>query len=161
MGSSRFTDKDTGWKKFKKRLRVLDGHEVVVGITAEKGEESAEPKEAGLSLITLATVHEFGFPELGIPRRSFLADTFDINERKYDKIMSKGIAGVVSKKDDPRKKLFVLGQTARTDVLDRFDAGIGKELKDATKKRKGSSKQLVNTSTLKNSIQSVVRKATA
>lgn len=157
MASTRIIDRDTGFKAFIKRLRKMDGMEVVVGIRAKEG---GVPREGGITVAEIGQIHEFGAPAAGIPQRSFLRETFDKNRKKYDRVLAKGVKGVVKAKDDPRKKLFVLGETARTDIIDRIDAGDFEPLLPATIKRKGSDKPLVDKGILRASIKSVVRKKT-
>lgn len=153
--ASKIVEKDIGFKKFFKKLRVLDGHEVVVGIPAKEGEEEYEK---GAPLIMIASVHEFGYED--IPQRSFLRDTFDINANKYDKFLRQASKKVAKKGENPKKAYFMLGEIARGDVIKRINQGIDPPLKPATIARKKSSLPLVDTGTLKNSIRAVVRKET-
>lgn len=151
---TKVVDKDKGWAKLKKRLAKVEKLEVVVGITATRG---SEPVGDGLSLVGLATIHEFGAPSVGIPQRSFLAATFDENVQKYDRLLQGGVSAVVKKSDSPKKKLFIVGETARRHVIERIAGGIAPPLAAQTISQKGSDLPLVDTGVLRNSIESVVR----
>lgn len=146
---------DRGLKRFFERLKELDRLEVVVGVTAEDGAKDHK----GAPLITIAATHEFGSPARNIPQRSFLRNTFDANAKKYERMMENGAKKIVKAKSTPKKELFVLGETARADVIDRINSNIPPPLKEATAVRKGSDLALVEDGALRNSISSVVRKA--
>ena len=153
--SSRVVDTDNGLRKFFKRLRGFDGLEVVVGITAEQG---GVPHPNGeLTIAEIGQVHEFGTDK--IPQRSFLRATFDANERKYGDMLEKSAARVV-KGENPKRGLFVLGETVRADIVDAINNNIGPPLAESTIAAKGSSLPLVDDRFLVNSLRSKVRKET-
>lgn len=154
--SNRVEEKDKGFKKFFQRLRVLDGLEVVVGIPAAEG---SAVREGGITLAEIGQHHEFGAPKANIPQRSFLRDTFDINEKKYGRLLDKAAKSTVQKKNS-RAALFVLAQTARTDVIERISQGIPPPNAPATIARKGSDLPLVDKGIMRAAIQAVVRKET-
>lgn len=159
---ARVDERDRGLKRFFKRLRVFDGHEVVVGIPAKEG---AETTEEGPTLAYIAAAHEFGGKNNRPPQRSFLRDTFDIHAKKYGDLMEKAAQRVV-KGEDPRKALFVLGETARGDVILRINQGIPPELAASTiaaKTRAGKegTLPLVDTGQLRASIRALVRRETS
>jgi hypothetical protein len=152
---NRVDERDRGLKRFFKRLRVFDGLEVVVGIPAAEGAENRD----GTTLAGIAAAHEFGGPGNRPPQRSFLRDTFDIHAKKYGDLMEKATQRVL-KNESPKKALFILGETARADVIDRINQGILPELSQVTIDRKGSDLPLVDTGQLRASIRSLVRKET-
>jgi hypothetical protein len=153
-GKNKVIEKDTGFKELMKRLKVLDGFEVVVGIPAKEGDQVYED---GVPLIKIASAHEFGTDDGRIPRRSFLRDTFDANRAKYVKLQDEAAEQVVKGKE-PRAALFRLSQEGRNDVIERINAGIDPPLKDETAARKGSTLQLVRDGILRASITGLVRK---
>lgn len=147
-GSALFTKRD-GVKVFFKRLSVFNGYEVVIGLP------SGTVNDEGVSLVEIGAAHEFG---RGVPQRSFLRDTFDLHERKYAKLLAKGTERVIKQNEDPKKTLFVVGETARADVIKRINQGILPENSPATIAAKGSTLPLVDTGALRSSITARVRK---
>jgi len=145
-------DKDTGWKKFKKSLRRMGGLEVVVGIPGEI--DFSRPTTAAIG-----AVHEFGSTDGTIPERSFIRSTFDQNERKYDRALQKEITRAIKTRSGSEGALFVVGEQARADVINRIvSREIKQDLKPATIARKGSDTALVDTGNLVGSIEAKVRK---
>lgn len=149
-------ERDRGLKRFFKRLRVFDGLEVVVGIPAAEGAEQRD----GTTLAAIAAAHEFGGRDNKPPQRSFLRETFDLHVKKYGDMMEKAAERVTKHKENPKKALFILGETARADVVERINQGILPELAEVTRERKGSDLPLVDTGQLRASIKSLVRKET-
>ena len=141
---------DNGWDKFKKTLRQLGDMEVVVGV----------PGAIDFSTPTVAaigTIHEFGSADGTIPSRSFLRSTFDINKAKYDKLLRKYAEGVAKSKKVDAKALFVVGETTRTDVINRIrQKEIPQDPRGLANKPDGTA--LVDTGNLVDSIISQVRK---
>ena len=85
----------------------------------------------------VAATHEFG---IGQPRRSFLADTFDLQQPALGLMAERVMVG----KMPLRVGLEVLGHCMRNAIVDRIDAGIESENADATIQRKGSSKSFID-----------------
>ena len=134
--------KDRGYNAFRRvmsRIAGLGGAGVRVGI---QGPEASAPKEGGsedapLSNVEVAATHEFG---IGQPRRSFLADTFDLQQPALGLMAERVMVG----KMPLRVGLEVLGHCMRNAIVDRIDAGIESENADATIQRKGSSKSFID-----------------
>lgn len=147
-------EKDNGLAKFFRNLKAFAGLEVVVGITAADGAQVHEDSE--LTVAEIGAVHEFGTDT--IPKRSFLRDTYDANAKKYGAQLESATKRV-TKGEDPKKGLFVVGETVRADVVDAFNANIPPPLADSTIEAKDSSLPLVDTGNLRGSIRSQVRKA--
>ena len=146
-------DTDKGFKKIMREIKRTKPEFVMkVGI---QGSDAAEDRE-GINQASLALIHEFGAPEAGIPERSFLRSTVDRNRNKYLKIL-KNAAADLSIGKGLKARLELLGVVIVADVVKTIDQSIGLVgLKDATVRRKGSSKPLIDTGTLKGSITSVV-----
>ena len=150
--------KDRGYNAFRRvmsRLAGLGGAGVRVGI---QGPEASAPKEGGredapLSNVEVAATHEFG---IGQPRRSFLADTFDLQQPALHLMAERVAERVMLGKMPLRVGLEVLGHFMRNAIVDRIDAGIEPESADATIQRKGSSKPLIDKGQLKASITHLV-----
>jgi hypothetical protein len=141
-------DKDNGWKKFQKTLGKMGGMEVVVGIPGE-----------GLQ-VDKGFTHEFGSADGDIPERSFIRSTFDVNEKKYAKIMEDGLKKQVKTGQRDASMLFKLGEVARGDVINRIrNQEIKQDLAPATLEGKAPrTKALIDSGAMVGSIVSEVRK---
>ena len=100
----------------------------------------------------LATIHEFGAPRAGIPERSFLRGTFDAKNREWQKFAEKLLKAIAAGRIDADQALGLLGERAVADVRKTIRNGIDPPLKAATVRRKGSSKPLIDTGRLLQSI---------
>lgn len=146
---------DRGWKKLREQAKKLAGQpHVKVGVLASQGGDA--PHEGGeISMVGLAAVHEFGSPSRGIPERSFLRSAFAGDGKKsLAKTCARLYKQVLSGKMTTKQALEVLGQWAAARVKRGITAGEGipPPLKPETIKRKGSSRTLVDTGQLVNSI---------
>jgi phage gpG-like protein len=97
-------------------------------------------------------VHEFGSPERGIPERPFLRTTIQANKGKYVQLNRKNLVAVLNKTMTVEQALGQLGAVAAGDVQAQIASGGFAPLKAATIKRKGSSKPLIDTGQLRQSI---------
>lgn len=141
------------------RLRGLVGLRVDVGVM---GPDAAQPHSGpdGLTLAGVAAVHEFGSADGRTPERSFLRATFDANRSRYA-AQARRVAGRVLAGEAPGPLLEALGLGIAGDVQERIAAGIEPALAPATVARKGSSKPLIDTGRLRQSISSRVRRYVA
>lgn len=99
----------------------------------------------------VATVHEYG---LGTsPERSFLRAWHDENRGKNLEAFRKIYKAVIAEKYDVKTGLDRLGLHFVAQIQNRIARGIEPALKDATIKRKKSSKPLINTGQLRSSIR--------
>lgn len=137
--------KDTGWKKILAKAKELSaGPYVKVGVFG--GGRNAE----------LAVIHEYGAPEANIPERSFIRRTFANSEVVDAK--NKMCAGLMKKivEEDMSvgQALGQLGAFGAAQVKNTIVSGDGvpPPLKEATIARKGSSRPLVDTGQMLNSI---------
>lgn len=102
----------------------------------------------------LATIHEFGAPRAGVPERSFLRSTADLKRREWLALLVKVLQAAVDGKTTVQVALELVGQKAVADVVARIrnGAGIPPPLKPATIAAKGSTRPLVDTGRLVQSI---------
>lgn len=156
-GSSvRLTDTDHGYDALLERVRrAAEGCDLTVGIHEAEGAEEKEgadsEEEQGLSLVDVASFHEFG---LGVPRRSFIADWADESRASHEEQLRKIAQAVVSGKVESLEQgLSRLGSLWAAEVQKRIADGIEPELAESTIKRKGSSKPLINTGQLRSAIR--------
>ncbi len=148
-------------------LAYLNGLRVVVGVRGQAGSEVYPGEGQPLTLVDVATVHEFGSANGVIPERSFLRSTLDRNGKKYAKRLREAIARAIeaaAKGGDWReavdRDLSRLGVLAVGDVQQTIrDSGPGwPALSPVTIARKGSSKPLIDTGRLRQSIDHELRR---
>lgn len=142
-------DEDDKWRRMQAAFR-RGGGRVIVGVQALDRD--------GLTNLALATIHEFGSPAAGIPERSFIRASIDANQAKYFRFVQKLAGRVVLGQVSTERVLNLLGLLMVSDIQARIESGIGPPLKQATIDRKGSSKPLIDSGILKNSITHTVEK---
>lgn len=92
-------------------------------------------KSSGLSLVEVATAHEFG---IGVPNRSFVGAWFDGNEPKLKTVVDR-IAAAAAKNHRPvAQALARFGLWAAGNIQQRIADGISPELSDRRKAEEGS-----------------------
>ncbi|QXF35240.1 hypothetical protein CE143_20230 [Photorhabdus luminescens] len=187
--------KGAGLKALEARIRALGKKKVVAGVPASKDKE-----HNGVSILTVATAHEFGakikvpaktvtiyrkmnangsFAGNGkfvkasksnfatthivpahmffIPERSFLRSTFNEKKGDYAKDLTKGIQSELLNDGDLVKAFEKLGEKVVGDVKAKILSGVEPALSPKTIRRKGSSKPLIDTGQLLQSITYEVR----
>jgi len=165
------TDTDHGYDALAKRLKDLVGERrsVVVGI--RQGEGGKHVKTVGdpgsrrsvvggpsdPTLAQIAAKNEFGDRSSGVPERSFLRSTFDLNLRKYEKQTAKGLGRVADGKEDIDTVLGLIGTGMVNDVQDAILAIRSPANSKATVEAKGSSNPLIDTGHMRQSIDYEVR----
>lgn len=121
---------------------------VVVGITGDKGSD----------LVTIGAYNEYGSEDgKRPPERSFLRATYDEKREEYAGMVSTGLDQAMTGKGTVRTALDRVGLRVSTDVKLRIRRGILPENAPITILRKGSSKPLVDTGRLVQSISHEVR----
>lgn len=134
--------------RFVDRIRGLNKKSVLVGVPSNAGVH----QDTNLSIGALAAIHEFGAPSRGIPERPFLQPSIDKNLDKYKALMAREAKGVVLKRSTLHQALAKVGMLAAADVQAYMVSGEFKPLAASTIKRKGSSKPLIDTGQLRQSI---------
>ena len=145
--SGAVSDDARGWSKLAKELASLDSASVLVGIQGPAGD--AAHGKSGLTVAEVASIHEFG---RGVPERSFLRATIDINQRRLDSLLLRLAAGVMAGKLTAGHALELMGETAVGMVIERIDDHIPPPNAPSTIARKGSSTPLIDSAQLKGSI---------
>ena len=142
------TDRDLGLKAFIRQLEVARTVEVAVGIHAgdvANGQQIAE----------YAACNEYGTDS--IPERSFMRSSFDENLSKIKADMDQQASRVMDGQIDIRSALGVVGMKHQ----DRIKRKIGSNIQPAnhpeTIKRKKSSRTLIDTGAMLNSVHYVIR----
>ena len=143
-------DIDRGFRAIMKRVRSLkQGPHVRIGV---QGSDASKDRPFGESNLAIAVIHEFGSVDGTIPQRSYLRSTADRERALFVRVL-----GAQAKKaainGDISRALGRVGELGVSKVKQTFDRSIGlKPLKKATEDRKQSTRPLIDTGVLKNSI---------
>ncbi len=119
---------------------------VNVGVPEGKREEDGTP------VAMIAAVHEFGSPSQGIPERPFLRVAVQRNRQKYVRLNRINLVKMLRGQATVDQALGQLGEMAKGDVQTEIRSGDFAPLKPATIKRKGSSRPLIDTGQMVQSI---------
>lgn len=137
-------DIDKGFKEAIKKLQVLAGKTLQVGILSDAGVN----EKTGTLIAEYAYYNEYGTKD--IPARSFIRSTCDEQSKKWD-------AMVDQMKFDPsysvERLLGTLGTQMAGDIRDKIGSNVPPPLSPATIKRKKSSKTLIDTGVMRKSIK--------
>ena len=129
------------------RQRLVGDNRVVnVGVPEGKREEDGTP------VAMIAAVHEFGSPSQGIPERPFLRVAVQRNRQKYVRLNRINLVKMLRGQATVEQALGQLGEMAKGDVQTEIRSGDFAPLKAATIKRKGSSRPLIDTGQMVQSI---------
>lgn len=157
---SRVEDKDLGLNRIIRTLnKDLDGVVVKVGVQAKdkavRRGKGGSIRNTDQPLAVIAAIHEFGLGDM--PQRSFLRSAYDENLPMIDKMIQRVANGAV----------FGLGTNAALNQLGNVVQGmVQRKIVDgpfvpnspATIKRKKSSKPLIDTGNLRQSIRYVIER---
>jgi len=141
------TVKDKVWRDLVKRLKSKSY--VKVGVLAAKG-GNAQHLGDGITISELAAIHELG---LGVPRRSFIKDGIEKNERKLQPVVAK-LAKKVIEGMPLDQALGILGVVGADTIKNyvKLGAHVPPPLSDKTVNAKGSTRPLVDKGPLINSV---------
>lgn len=157
---SRVEDKDLGLNRIIRTLnKDLDGVVVKVGVQAKdkavRRGKGGSVRNTDQPLAVIAAIHEFGLGDM--PQRSFLRSAYDENLPMIDKMIQRVANGAV----------FGLGTNAALNQLGNVVQGmVQRKIVDgpfvpnspATIKRKKSSRPLIDTGHLRQSIRYVIER---
>lgn len=155
MSVSDFEWKDGPWRRILAAVNDLDDSYVKVGVLAETGDsEHGEGESGDITILELAAIHEFGSPAAGVPERSFIRRTFQNSEDWLPQFQSKLAKAVIQGKISHERALEILGKKCVDEVKNTITEGEGvpPPLEQSTIDAKGSSRPLVDTGQLVNSI---------
>jgi hypothetical protein len=100
----------------------------------------------------LAAIHEYGAPSRNIAERSFFRASLKLNRSKYGQYLLSQVKPILLGKTNMAITWQFLGQEAQADVQTYLVNGKFVPLKPRTIKRKGSSKPLIDTGQLRQSV---------
>lgn len=141
---------DKGWSRIQRDTAQLSRLYVDVGIQADAGTD-----DEGNPIIVRAVANEFG-TKRGIPERSFVRSAFDEQQAKLNTLKKRLVSGVIAGKLSPERAAGLLGQQHEKDIKDKIRSITSPALSPATIARKGSSKPLIDTGQMINSVRYVV-----
>lgn len=130
--------------------------EVRVGVFAAKGGATVAD-ESGLSNVEKAAIHEFGAPEANIPERSFLRSTITQHSADYAAMITKLAPKMLTGTLTAEQAFNIIGAKIVADVNRKVRVeGVAPPLQPETIARKGSSRALIDTASMIQSVTWVV-----
>lgn len=155
-----FESKDLGKARIKKDVRGLNSYAALVGIpsTAPRPVDRETKKPLAINMASLALIHERGSAANNIPARPFMKQTRQKAEGRFARLLRRLYKQVVDGKVRPFDGLSKLGMAYEGEMKNTFTTGSFTPNKPATIKRKGSSRPLIDTGHLRQSITSKVVK---
>lgn len=156
MGVVVVKDTDKGLQNILKNVKEFKDIVVKVGV---QGAE-ANSRNEGIRVVDYATANEYGTD--AIPARSFIRSTVDDNKGFKDEI-NHAFTSVITGKDTPLSAMAKVGIIARDDIIAKINKGDNrwKPLSKETIARKKSSKPLIDTGRMKQSITYTFEKKNA
>jgi len=142
--------------EYLKNLRAMKTHYVAVGLPASK--VAGKTYEGGVSVVDVGAAHEFGTED--IQERSFLRAPFELKKPEINRAIEQACVAVGSGRKDAITALNLIGVTARNISVKAFESGgygTWPDIKDETKKAKGSSGILIDKGELRGDITWEVR----
>mgnify|MGYP001381330246 CR=1 FL=1 len=143
--------KDADLRVFDELKRRLIGERVVkVGFPRGKFEVDGTP------VAQVAAIHEFGSPERRIPERSFLRSAIRERQAEIIRLNKVSLVKIIRGQLTSEQALNQLGEMAKGSVQQKIRGGDFAPLRPSTVKRKGSSKPLIDTGQMVQSVSYVV-----
>lgn len=146
--ASKTKDIDKGFKAFRYELQRARNASVEIGIHQDARNE-------GLSIAEYGAYNEFGTKD--IPERSFMRSTFDENQSEINADMAKRYDQVKTGKIGVHRALSLIGLRHAQDIQDKIGSNIQPANSEATIARKKSTKTLIDTGAMRQSIRHVVK----
>ncbi len=159
---------DRGWKRIQREMKNIDKSHVNVGVISGGGEKGysahrdvpskrkGSGKSSEIDIARLAAVHEFGVPSKRIASRPFVKMAFlrfkPAIFRKTESLLKK-----IYKRMTVADALEELGLFHQRNTRKIFTEGIFRANKPGTIKRKKSSRPLIDTGRLRQSIDYEVK----
>lgn len=151
-GKHKTTVDDRVWRQLMKKLPGIGSIRVRVGYVGSAA-DAVHDDESGLTNAELGIIHEFGAPAAGIPARSHIRKTFEDKIDELKGMQLKLAKLLLADKIDVDRAFNTLGAWAVSAIKTTITQGkVEPPLKPATIARKGSSKPLIDTGQLVNSI---------
>lgn len=152
MAKARATSKvikDFDPKKIEELKRRFAGP-VTVNVGFPEGGDVHEG--SAMNVASIALVHEFGSESRNIPERSFLRAGIRRNAAAYLRLNKTTLRKVLAGEMTMRDALGLLGEKAKSDVQMEITNGEFAPLSDSTINAKGSSKPLIDSGQMRQSV---------
>lgn len=133
-------DIDRGWKRIFRETNSLADKAVLVGLHGETAERGA--------------YNEYG--TAFIPERSFMRSAFDENQSKLSKAAARLYQAVQDDKMTPDQALGLLGEMHQGQIQEKILSNIPPPNAPATVKAKKTSKTLVDTGQMRQSVRWII-----
>ena len=171
IDTTTFVYRDLGKARIEHELRTLSHGAVFVGWPGQRtlhrpvnhirgtiGGVRARPKpREPLDVARLAIIHEFGSPKNNLPARPVMRQTNQRHARELQPILAGMLRRIYAGRILPSKALAQLGVFWEGKIKQTFRDGVFAPLRPATIARKGSSKPLIDSGQLRQSVTSVTR----
>jgi hypothetical protein len=155
---------DHEWNAFIKRTKMLNISQIKVGFPEEAKVKSGprkgsnrEPFTSMAELAYVAAIHEYGSNKKNIPARPFMRPALDKNENKIVKLANKAVEKIFQKKETVNSALNIIGDFIVAAMRKEIDKLKSPVLDVKTIARKGSSKLLIDSKQMYNSITHIIK----
>jgi hypothetical protein len=138
------------------KVGVLEGTKEDVVYRDKNGRKKRTGKSIMMAMI--AAVHEYGSPKRGVPERSFIRGWVDGDKAVINKFILSLLRKIEDGKLYAEQALKLLGNYGVAGIRHKITTGPFQALKEATIKRKKSSKPLLDTGQLRGGIHYKVEK---
>lgn len=161
-------DTDKGWDAVMKSFENFRAAqpELAIGVVGPEGLRTHALSKKGENVATIAAKNEFG---VGVPERSFLRSTFDLNGDDYGKYVSRGLGKEILRAAESKSALAPDSSLTLKRIALKVEGDIKKRIGDrqipppnapSTIAHKGSSTPLIWTGQMRRAITSAVRRKT-
>jgi len=164
MAKKRVIDEDKGFKRLMHELSRIGDPSITIGIHDKDNKPYERGQGTAATTAQIGTFHEFGTLDRfedsspatggkrGVPQRSFLRSTMDENQDKHADLMARATGKILDGALPVKVALGLVGAKVAADVQKKIKSGIKPALTQQTIEEKGSSKPLIDTGQLRQSI---------
>ncbi len=149
----RIKDADHGMRALLDRMREASkGAGISVGVHAQEGAQEHKAKDgevAPVTILDIALFNEFG---LGVPERSFIRAWFDSASKENKEALERALKLVLKGGKTLPEALELVGLRFQGQIQKFIAAGVPPANAPATVAQKGSSKPLIDTGQLRDSV---------
>ena len=138
------------WDRLKRELARANSLEVAVGLF------SGKVNDKGKEVVEYATYNEFG---IGVPSRPFMSISFDENISSINKTISEETSKILAGNSTVKTSLANIGKIHKDNIRNVIEnVNILPKLAESTVRKKKSTKTLIDTRALVDSVTYKVRK---
>lgn len=151
MAEPPIIDRDLGYQRIMEELAKMERMEILVGL---QNDGAASPD--GVLVAHYGAVNEFGTRNGHVPERSFMRSTFDESIDKLNRMRARIVEGVYAGKMDADRGAGLLGLQHQQDIQAKIGSNVPPPNAPSTVRGKGSSRTLIDSGTMRQSIRWVV-----